>query len=329
MSGRVRQALRIEAPARLHLGFLDLHGGLGRRFGSIGLTLEGIATRLLLEPGPADSSAGPEAARIGRIQELLQRTLGLPPAKVGVEAAIPSHVGLGSGTQLGLALGVGQARFAGRELDAAAIGQVLERGARSGIGIAAFTHGGLITDGGKGPGDAPPPILSRLPFPEAWRVLLVLDEARQGLSGEAERQAFQHLPEFPAELAAHLCRLVLMRFLPGIALEDIGAAGTAIGEIQRLVGDHFAPVQGGRFISRGVTEALAWLEAQGITGVGQSSWGPTGFALLEDAATAERLAMALATRFAEPFAALRFQVVAGRNRGALITPVGEDREADA
>ncbi|MGH6945016.1 MAG: beta-ribofuranosylaminobenzene 5'-phosphate synthase family protein, partial [Geminicoccaceae bacterium] len=47
---RHRGAVTVCAPARLHLGFLDLHGGLGRRFGSIGLTLEDIATRLRATP---------------------------------------------------------------------------------------------------------------------------------------------------------------------------------------------------------------------------------------------------------------------------------------
>ena len=28
--------VRVRAPARLHLGFLDMNGALGRRFGSIG-----------------------------------------------------------------------------------------------------------------------------------------------------------------------------------------------------------------------------------------------------------------------------------------------------
>lgn len=313
----------VEAPARLHLGFLDMNGGLGRRFGSIGLTLDGIATRLRLhaDPDPGEP-AGPEAQRIARLQGLLSAELGLAPARVAVEALIPSHVGLGSGTQLGLALGVGQARLAGLALEAPAIGRILERGARSGIGIAAFGHGGLVTDGGKGAGDAPPPILSRLPFPAAWRVLLVLDQARQGLSGEAERAAFRALPIFPAEIAAHLCRLVLLRFLPGIAEADIAAAGSAIGEIQRLVGDHFAPVQEGRrFVSPGVTEALAWLEAEGIQGVGQSSWGPTGFALIGDAEDGERLMTALAARLAPHFPTLHLRLVAGRNHGARIVPL--------
>lgn len=316
--------LLVEAPARLHLGFLDMHGGLGRRFGSIGLTLDGITTRLRLEPGPTEPPQGLEMARIGRIQALLEAGLGLAPAKVTIESLIPSHVGLGSGTQLGLALGVGQARLVGSALGAAAVGRVLERGARSGIGIAAFAQGGLVTDGGKGAGDAPPPLLSRLPFPEAWRMLLVLDTARQGISGEAERAAFRKLPEFPGELAAHLCRLTLMRFLPGVALSDIAAAGAAIGEIQRTVGDHFAPVQEGRrFVSRGVTEALAWLQAHGIEGVGQSSWGPTGFALVE-AASADRLAHELGQRLTGDFPSLRFRVVAGRNEGAVVTPVPTD-----
>ena len=122
-----------------------------------------------------------------------------------------------------------------------------------------------LSDGGKDASDTPPPVLSRLPFPESWRMLLVLDRARQGISGEAELAAFRRLPPFPAETAAHLCRLALMRFLPGVALVDLAAAGSALGEIQRLVGDHFAPVQEGRrFVSEGVTAALAALAEDGI-----------------------------------------------------------------
>ena len=73
-----------------------------------------------------------------------------------------------------------------------------------------------------------------------------------------------------------------MQLLPGIATADLGAVGAAVGEIQRRVGDYFAPAQSGRFTSPAVSEVLAWLEAEGITGVGQSSWGPTGFAILAD-----------------------------------------------
>ncbi len=83
------------------------------------------------------------------------------------------------------------------------------------------------------------------------------------------------------------------------------------------VGDHFAGAKGGRFTSPAVAAVLDWLRAQGVTGVGQSSWGPTGFALLGDAAQADRLRAEASQRFGN--ASLELRVLCGRNRGAETT----------
>ena len=71
-------------------------------------------------------------------------------------------------------------------------------------------------------------------------------------------------------------------------------------------------------MSPAVAEALGWAAAHGIAGVGQSSWGPTGFALLDSEARAATLATALRGRFGGA-GALDFRVVAGLNRGAEIS----------
>ena len=99
---------------------------------------------------------------------------------------------------------------------------------------------------------------------------------------------------------------------------DLAAVGPAIGEIQREVGDYFAPAQNGRFISPMVSEVLDWLEQAGVPGIGQSSWGPTGFAILPDADTAARLCRETEAHFGNRFERLRFMVTRGRNRGANI-----------
>ena len=319
--------VRVTAPARLHLGFLDLDGSLGRRFGSIGLTLEAPATVVSLRPAPADLATGPDCGRAARHLATLREAWDVQaPLALTVEQAIPAHAGLGSGTQLGLAVGQALAALHGLAATPEGVASILDRGARSGIGVAAFAQGGFLVDGGKAPDDtAPPPVTARLAFPESWRVLLIQDAAARGVHGAAEKAAFEKLPAFPATRAAHLCHLVLMRLLPGIAGADLDAAGAAIGEIQRVVGDHFAPFQGGgRFTSPRVAGALAWLEAEGVAGLGQSSWGPTGFALLPDRSTAERLAAGAEERFGGT--GLVFRVVAGRNRPGGIEIVG--READ-
>jgi beta-RFAP synthase len=317
--------VRVLAPARLHLGFLDLNGGLGRRFGSLGLALDEVATVLTLRRAAADRAAGPDAGRAAGCLARLREAWRVDAAvRLEVERAIPPHAGLGSGTQLGLAVGLGLARLLGRGEGPAEVAALLDRGARSGIGVAAFAEGGFLVDGGRAPGDtAPPPVIARLPFPAAWRVLLVHDPALEGKHGSDEAATFRALPAFPAEQAAHACRLVLLVLLPGVARADLDAVGTALAEIQRLLGDHFAPFQGGgRFTSANVGEAMAWLEAEGVRGVGQSSWGPTGWALLPDAATADQVRARLERRFAG--AGLACRTVAGRNRPGEVTTIDRD-----
>lgn len=306
------------APARLHFGFLDLHGGLGRRFGSLGLVIDGFRTRLRVTRAAEPSVTGPQAERALQALERAAFALGLPAnAHIAVEDVIPDHVGLGSGTQLGLAVGVGLSRLHGRRLPTREVANAVGRGARSGIGIGAFDLGGFLVDGGLGPATDVAPVISRLEFPPDWRLLLILDPKRQGLSGAVEKAAFSALPVFPESLSGRLCRILVMQLLPGLAEGQYKAVADALGEIQDRIGDYFSPLQNGRYTSSAVAEVLAWLHESGITGIGQSSWGPTGFALFQSADQAASVAAVLADRFGGRHE-LEFRVVAGRNSGAEI-----------
>jgi beta-RFAP synthase len=217
---------------------------------------------------------------------------------------------------LALAVGAGLARFFGLELGLRDIALGLERGSRSGIGIAVFEQGGLVVDGGRGPRTLTPPLIARMHIPEAWRLLLVLDRRGQGLHGKQEVEAFNALPVFPVAESARLCHRLVMQALPALAEGDIQTFGDFITDLQNTVGDHFAPAQGGRFTSPEVGTALAWLQSQGAVGIGQTSWGPTGFCLLENHDQVVELAALAGSRFD----GLDFLIATARNLGAEILP---------
>lgn len=306
----------VEAPARLHLGFFDLNGGLGRRFGSLGVALDGLSTRVAVGRGAEIRASGPQAERATVFARRTLEHLGLESGvRVQIEQALAEHVGLGSGTQLALAVGSAVARLHGLRPTAHEIAIALHRGQRSGIGIGAFEQGGFLVDGGHdGSANRAPRVLSRLEIPTAWRWILVFDDRYRGLSGAAEKQAFKDLPPFPEAEAARLCRLVLMQLLPALAEGDIERFGQALTSLQDRVGDYFAPAQGGRYASPPVASALDRLRRAGAAAVGQTSWGPTGFALARDSAQARALVAAAAG--APGAGGLRFQIHCARNRGA-------------
>jgi beta-ribofuranosylaminobenzene 5'-phosphate synthase len=311
-------AVRVIAPARLHLGFLDLNGDLGRQFGSIGLAIDRPATELVLARARAFKAEGPDKERALKALRRFAAAFSCDGAyQLDIRSAIPRHSGLGSGTQLALAVGAALTALDGLDHGTGELGELVDRGARSSIGMAAFEGGGFIVDGGRGSVDHAPPILVRADFPETWRVLLIVDTRTTGVHGEAEAQAFARLPPLAVTAAAHVCRLVLMQLVPGLMESDIEAFGAAVTEIQSIIGGHFAAAQGGApWASPAVGRIAAMLKERGAFGIGQSSWGPTGFAFT---ATNE-IAASLYDSLIEAARAegLDILVGRGRNRGASI-----------
>lgn len=313
-----------------------MNGSLGRRFGSIGLALDQPATVAAVSrarPGETGTDGvaadGVEAERALRALARFRAVLGLPGAyRARIEAAIPPHAGLGSGTQLALAVGVALARLEGRGETSRMLAETLDRGARSAIGMAAFETGGFIVDGGRGQRDAAPPILMQAAFPTNWRALLVLDSRAEGVHGERETAAFARLREFPDSLAGHLCRLVLMRLMPGVIEADLAAFGAGLTEIQQIVGAHFAAAQGGSpWTSPAVGRIVAAMGDAGAVGLGQSSWGPTGFAFVDGQDAADRLYCSLVEKaMAE---GVEIRIARGRNCPASVEAVPALSKAEA
>jgi beta-ribofuranosylaminobenzene 5'-phosphate synthase len=284
--------VKIAAAARLHLGFLDLNGSLGRKFGGLGLSISGPATRLTLTHAKANEVQGIEAARAQPLLEAAQKAFALSAKhRLIIEEAIPAHAGLGSGTQLALAIAAALRRLENLPLDPAGDAALLHRGARSGLGAGLFQSGGFVVDGGRGERTVTPPVVARLPFPPEWRILLLSDQTATGLHGAGEREAFAALPVFSDAQAGELCRLALMQALPALAECNLASFGAAITRIQNVIGDYFAPAQGGRrFTSPRVERIVERLLAEGAAGGGQTSWGPTGFVFAADQREAQRLA---------------------------------------
>lgn len=316
----------VHAPGRLHLGFLDPAGSLGRRFGSVGLVIDGFATQVELSAArhdavlPATAAAGDEVERASGYLHTLRLHSGCHEAlQLRLLQVLPPHAGFGSGTQLALAVGRAFAHWHGLALSTATLARWLGRGLRSGIGITGFDQGGLLVDGGPGADGSPAPLLARQEMPEAWRVVVVQDNRHRGLSGSAERQALAALAPLPQAAAADVCHQVLMRVLPGAATADFALFAAGVSRMQQVLGEHFAPAQGGcAYASPAVARLVRWLGSQpGGAAIGQSSWGPTGFAILPSLAEAQaRIDAAQEAGLID--AALVVRIVTARNRGATL-----------
>jgi beta-ribofuranosylaminobenzene 5'-phosphate synthase len=286
----------VETSARLHFGVLDLRGERGRWFGGLGAPAPAPTT--LVSASAADSLEvqGDDAGRAGEFaRRFLSHHAIRGGARVRVHHALPRHAGLGSGTQLALAVGRALAELHGINSDVPQLARAVGRGRRSAIGIWTFAGGGLVVEGGHLPGEGPRriaigPLLARLAFPPFWRCVLAVPQAASGLSGTEEASAFDRLPAPPDREVERVAHLVLMVLLPAVADADIEAFGSALTEIQEATGRWFAPVQGGVFAPGPSAALVRWMRKWGASGVGQSSWGPSVYGIVEGEAAGARLA---------------------------------------
>lgn len=139
------------------------------------------------------------------------------------------------------------------------------------------------------------PLVARHDFPASWPVVLARPSAPAGLAGDREEAAFAACAEIPLDVSRELARLLLLGVLPGIAERDYPAFAEALFEFNRVAGECFAVAQGGTYATDTIARAVTALRAEGIRAAGQSSWGPTVYAIASDGARAERAKAVLAT----------------------------------
>jgi beta-RFAP synthase len=308
--------------ARLHFGFFA-HGQRGhRQFGGVGVMVDQPGFVVRTTPAPHDEFQcgiwqGRVEALLARLRAAGRRATTDLPLRVEIVAAPPAHSGFGSGTQLAMALVKAVTALAGEtDLPHIELARRAGRGRRSAIGLHGFQHGGLLVEAGKRAPEEISPLVARVDFPEEWRFVLVRPRRETGISGTEESNEFSRLTPMSRELTANLCGLTLTEILPAAIEHDFSRASQSIGRFGRLVGEYFAPVQGGVIADAQMREIAESLQSRGIEGVGQTSWGPTLFVLCPSTAFARDLAAELS---AAPAAAdCEITVVAPLNRGATV-----------
>jgi beta-ribofuranosylaminobenzene 5'-phosphate synthase len=285
--------IEIRAQARLHFGFLDLSGEQGRRFGGMGVSIDTPRLLLRMEPAKKLLVEGEQAERVEILVTRFCDAVEIrPEARIRLVETIPEHVGLGSGTQLALAVAAGLTRLKDLDLGPEEQCSLMNRARRSGVGYHLFQAGGFVVEGGhtvegQKLGEAPP-LLMRHEFPEAWRIVVAVPVPSETISGETEEAAFERLGPASPQMVDQIARIVLMRLVPALVERNLDAFGAALTEAQELVGSCFAAVQNGLF-HPDAAALIARLKEAGARGVGQSSWGPAVYAFAGDEGEERRL----------------------------------------
>jgi beta-RFAP synthase len=312
------RSVAVRAPTRLHFGLFSFGHSNDPQFGGVGVMIEPPTVDVTISPSTAFIARGALSDRVVKFAEMLakQWKLGDAPAcDIHVEAP-RNHTGLGVGTQLALAVAVGLREFL--ELPAMPVpvlAHALGRSARSAVGTIGFERGGLIIDGGSYLGEILHPF-TRHATPGDWRFVLICNRSQRGFAGKSEADAFAHLPPVPESVTTELQRIT-SELTAAVSRKDCADFGEAVYRFGRLAGECFAPAQGGPFASPEIEEFVEAIRAHGVPGVGQSSWGPTVFAIAPNDDEARSLAQWVTERY--PADKYDIMIARPNNTGAQVS----------
>jgi beta-ribofuranosylaminobenzene 5'-phosphate synthase len=291
--------MHIIARPRIHVSLADMGFASNRAFGGIGFSIEQPLTVFQFEQCRGTEVHGLEVlddegrADLSQVVERMRNDQGDLNFRAALKAAPPQHVGFGSKTALALALIAGVNAFQTIGWSIEQMQKLSGRGAGSGVGIHSFFVGGVIWDAGHRVNAAKqllpsgsttvtgiPPLAARIPFPDAWRVMLVVP-AERPMTGREEIKFFVENAPVPKVEALSTMAALYHGVLPAILLGDYNALASALAEIHRL---GFKARELGRW-SPQVQTAFSALSRAGLA-AGLSSVGPLIYVILPDDAPA-------------------------------------------
>ena len=285
---------RVTCGSRLHLGLLNV----AEPFGGVGLMVS--LPRTVVEAEMTLNSResmveGPGAERIGEIIARVQARLPVServPIRVCVHERPLPHSGLGTGTQLALAASEAISICYGLDLSEAELAvEIAQRGKRSAVGIHGYFNGGFLVE--RIPHRTMPSLNAmerRWELSEDWRVALFRPTEQQPqVCGQRETNLFAKLPEPSSAARTKLEGILEQMLFPASDQGDFAGLSEAIYQYNQLSGSFFASIQGGPYNGPVIEQFVGYLRTNGISGVGQSSWGPSVFAFCESESDAREL----------------------------------------
>lgn len=330
MSAKITaRSLTVSAPSRLHFGLLSIGDQTERKFGGAGLMIDAPRTeveihcdrRLVLDV-PDDSKEAVRASVALWLNafgpELLR---GLPVDEIPVRLVVKNplrHSGLGSGTQLAFATAAALQLAFGQPLPSAEeMAMAIGRGKRSAIGSYGFFEGGFLVDRGVGD-ESIAPLDMQTDFPEHWKIALIQPPSskEETVFGDVEIDAFRKLPATTQAQADELASILKNRILPSVLNQDFATFAKSVTEYGYNSGMFYCKAQGGAYASPAARAIVDRIQSLGEFAVGQSSWGPTIFAI----GPSEKVTNWLVEKLGDGVedVACQIEVVSADNRGMRI-----------
>ena len=315
--------MKLFSPARIHLGFLELDQTLPRFFGSIGLTVSNFCFEVQI-------SKSKNLSIITEHKNLKKKTLeiffkfkkkyNVNFCKINIRKIIPSHVGLGSGTQFSLTIGYLISKLNNLNISIDEIALFLNRGNRSGIGVQSFKQGGFTIDIGKKKGTNNLPLkLMNIKWPQDWKVILLFDLKGENIFGENEANKFKDVNKRYRSKFNYNYSTLFLKILPGIMEKDFESFAEGIQLIQNNMSEVFYK-NSKKFSSKNINHIFDYLRNKKIMGFGQSSWGPTGFIFCENSKKRNQLLNLIEKYITlKKLNGVNLVRVNGRNKGKFLT----------
>jgi beta-ribofuranosylaminobenzene 5'-phosphate synthase len=305
-----RDCVAIQSPARLHFGLLEVCAGQDRLFGGLGAMIEQPSTQLSLKIDPSSVPNRPWTYKIdaeepwnSRIESVLKRWIGanaitgLPSIQIRLENQPRMHAGLGSGTQIACATVSLLSNWSKTDspIPTEKLAKITQRGKRSYVGLAGHGQGGFLVDHGVSTSGSERQI-DRYDIPLEWCVVLAKPLSTATISGVVENDYFGQ-SQFPNPYRESMWDRIQSEIVPALQTADLNQFGSSLYEYGRDAGRVFAKVQGGIYRDQVVALLIDWIRAQGVLATGQTSWGPTVYAILGNQDDADDLQRQLLQRF--------------------------------
>ncbi len=315
--------INVVSPSRLHLTLIDLNAEIGRVDGGVGITLESPSLEISASEADTVEVVG-SSLLAGRMLKAAKAVL--PEGKgirILIKRDLPDHVGLGSGTQAALSVAAAINEIYGLGKSVRELAVAVGRGGTSGIGVAAFENGGFIVDGGhkfkeKGafsPSAAskmpPGPVLFRRAFPD-WNIVLAIPNTK-GVHDAEEVDIFKKVCPIPLAEVQEISHVILMQMLPALIEEDIESFGRAVNHFQ-TAGFKKREVE---LQPKPVLDAMRYMQDNGASGSGVSSFGPVVYGIVGSSGDARKLQKDVQSMLDESLGG-EVLLTKGRNRGADI-----------